>query len=105
MEVHISPDAIYAHSEDIVARVIEGEIIIVPLISGIGDTDDELYTLNDSAREIWDLLDGQRDIVAIAAELSGVYDAPLDEIKEDISGLVKELLKRRMLVEINVLKK
>ena len=45
-------DAVYTPSEDIVAREIEGEIIIVPLVAGIGDMEDELYTLNDTGKAI-----------------------------------------------------
>jgi hypothetical protein len=43
---------IYEPSEDIVARVIEGELIIVPLVAGIGDLEDELFTLNETGRAI-----------------------------------------------------
>jgi hypothetical protein len=37
MEEKIVLDAIYAPSEDVVAREIEGELIIVPLVAGIGE--------------------------------------------------------------------
>ena len=37
---------IYMRSEEIVAREIEGELIVVPLTAGIGDMEDELYSLN-----------------------------------------------------------
>ena len=53
MEAKVDLDAIYAPSEDIVAREIEGELIIVPLVSGIGDMEDELYTMNETGRAIW----------------------------------------------------
>ena len=46
MESTVSLDDVYTLSQDVVAREIEGELIIVPLISGIGDIDDALYTLN-----------------------------------------------------------
>jgi len=42
----INRDSVYAVSDDVVAREIEGEIIIVPLVAGIGDLEDELFTLN-----------------------------------------------------------
>lgn len=38
-------------------RVIEGEIIIVPLVAGIGDMDNELFTLSDTRKAIRDKLD------------------------------------------------
>jgi hypothetical protein len=42
----ISLNAVLVPSEDVVTREIEGEIIIVPLVAGIGDLEDELVTIN-----------------------------------------------------------
>ena len=97
MEVRL--DAAYALSEDIVARVIEGELIIVPLTAGIGDLEDELFTLNETGRAIWERLDGRTPLRAVAAALAAEYDAPPEEIERDVLGLVGELLRRKMLVE------
>jgi hypothetical protein len=89
-------DAICAPSEDVVAREIEGELIIVPLAAGIGDMEDELYTLNDTGQAIWGKLDGARTLGQIAAELAEEYDAPADAIQRDVVGLVSELAWRNM---------
>ena len=94
-------DAIYSPSEDIVAREIEGELVIVPLAAGIGDLEDELYTLNDTGRAIWARLDGQTSLGQIAAALATEYDAPQDAIERDVLGLVQELARRRILVEVS----
>lgn len=96
----ISRDAVYAPSEDIVARDIEGEIVIVPLVAGIGDLEDELFTLNETGKAIWDRLDGRRSLNQIIAELAAEYQAATDEIDQDVLGLVAELVRRRMLVAI-----
>jgi hypothetical protein len=85
-------------SEDVVAREIEGELVIVPLTSGIGDMEDELYTLNDSGKAIWDRLDGKKTLSNIVDELINEYDVDRNEIEEDVIGLVSELLKRKMLL-------
>jgi len=90
---------IYAASEDIVAREIEGELIIVPLASGIGDLEDDLYTLNETGRAIWDRLDGKRSLEDIAADLSEKFEAPEGEIERDIVGLLEELLRRRIVFQ------
>ena len=91
-------DAICAPSEDVVAREIEGELIIVPLTAGIGDMEDELYTLNETGRAIWNRLDGARSLRQIASELAAEYSAPAADIERDVAGLVGELARRRMLV-------
>ncbi len=96
----IDMTTIYIPSDEIVAREIEGELIIVPLAAGIGDMEDELYSLNETGREVWQRLDGQHTLAQIAAELSEEYAEPPVEIEKDVQGLVAELLKRRMLVAV-----
>lgn len=99
----INIDKIYVPSEAIVARVIEGELIIVPLVAGIGDMDDELFTLNETGKAIWENLDGKTKLKAVIEKLSDDYDAPPELIQIDVLGLVNELVKRRMLVEQSAL--
>ena len=93
---------VYVPSGEIVAREIEGELIIVPLAAGIGDMEDELFSLNETGRDIWSLLDGVRDVAAIARELGKAYDAPLEEIEQDVCGLLGELLKRRIIISTTI---
>lgn len=90
---------IYGPSEDVVVREIEGEIVIVPLASGIGDLEDELFTLNETGRAIWSRLDGRRPLDGIVRELLAEYDVPENVVREDVVGLLQELLDRRMIVE------
>ncbi len=94
-------DGVYAPSDDVVAREIEGELIIVPLVAGIGDMEDELYTLNEAGRAIWRRLDGHTELGGIVADLAEDYHAPPGEIERDVLGLVEELFSRRMLVEVS----
>jgi len=101
METEVRMGSVYAPSEDVVAREIEGEIIIVPLVAGIGDMEDELFTLNETGKNIWGRLDGKKTLNAVVAELAGEYGAPTDEIAKDVTGFVSELLKRRMLVAVS----
>src|SRR3990172_4898546 len=85
-------------SEDIVARNIEGELIIVPLVAGIGDAEDDLYTMNETGKAIWARLDGRRTLRAVSAELVAEFNAPPGEIEKDVLGLINELLRRKMVV-------
>lgn len=93
-------DTVYAISDDVVAREIEGEIIIVPLVAGMCDLEDELFTLNETGKAIWDKIDGQRSIGQVIDELSAEYQAEPEEIDTDVLGLVEELARRRMLVAV-----
>ena len=98
MELTITLDNICAPSEDVVAREIEGELIIVPLAAGIGDMEDELYTLNETGKAIWTHLDGVRTLRQLVAELAVEYDAPVADIERDVTGVVTELARRKMLI-------
>jgi len=89
---------VFAPSEDVVARKIEGETIIIPLVAGIGDLEDELYTLNETGQAIWEKLDGGKSIQTIVNELSTEYGAPAEVIQEDVVGIIKELARRRIIL-------
>ena len=94
-------DTIYLPSEKVVAREIDGEVLIIPLGAGIGSLEDELYSLNETGREIWRRFDGMHTIRMIASELAEEFDAPLNSIEADICGLFDELVKRGILVEVS----
>ncbi|MEW6532976.1 MAG: PqqD family protein [Thermodesulfobacteriota bacterium] len=99
MDTDASLEKIYVPSQDIVAREIEGEIVIVPLVSGIGDMDDELYTLNETGRAVWKLLDGKRTLKEVTEELSEEFEG--NDIVQDVLGFVSELVQRRILIEVS----
>jgi hypothetical protein len=99
MKEKIDLSRVYGPSDDVVVREIEGEIVIVPLTSGIGDLEDELFTLNETGRDIWTRIDGSRPLGAIVQELAAAYDAPEGLIRTDVVGLLQELYERRMIVE------
>jgi hypothetical protein len=97
MESSITLETICAPSDDIVAREIEDEIVIVPLIAGIGDAEDELYSLNPTGQAIWQKLDGQRTLKNVAAALADKFDAPLANIETDVLGFAREMTRRGIL--------
>jgi len=101
MPTHIRYNSTFTPSEHIVAREIEGEIVIVPLTAGIGNADDELYTLNDTGKEIWKRLDGKRTLQDVSRELSAEFEDSTGQIEKDVIGFADELLKRGILVEIS----
>ena len=102
--MEITLDAKYVPSEDVVARMIEDELVIVPLVAGIGDMDDELYTMNETGKAIWSRLDGEKSLRTLAAELATEFSAPPGEIEKDVLGLMTELTRRKMIVVSNEMK-
>jgi hypothetical protein len=97
MESSLTMNSICAPSEDIVAREIEGDIIIIPLVSGIGGSNDELYTLNETGQAIWLLLDGTRTLGEVAAFLSQKFAFLPEKINADVLGFAGEMTLRGFL--------
>lgn len=93
-------ESICTPSEDVVAREIEGELIIVPIAAGIGDAEDDLYALNETGKAIWARLDGKRTLRNVSTELAAEFNAPPGEIEKDVLGLAAELTRRKMLVAL-----
>lgn len=89
-------EKVYAPTRNVVARRIEKELIVVPLVSGIGDAEDELYSLNESGEQVWRLLDGSRNLQQVVDELCNVFSGKPEVIRRDVMGLVTELLRRKI---------
>jgi hypothetical protein len=97
MEIQVTVDTICVPSEDVVAREIEGDMVIVPLVAGIGDANDELYTLNETGKAIWKKLDGQRSLEKVSEELIEEFSSSAEAIKADVLGFATEMVQRRIL--------
>ena len=101
MSAQLTLNSICAASDAVVAREIEGDVVLIPIESGIGDAEDELYTLNETGKAVWQLLDGKRSLREVAQALSSAFDGPPAEIEGDVVGLAEELWKRRILIEVS----
>ncbi len=90
----------YRPSEDIVAREIEGELLIIPLVSGIGDGNDNIYSLDETGREIWKRLDGHSSVAQIISDIMKIYTTAPGTIEQDVLGLIDELERRKIIVKV-----
>jgi len=91
---------IYAISPDIIAREIEGELIILPFQSGVGNIEDDMYTLNSTGKAVWERLNGADTLDRIIDDISREYDAPVSQIKADVLELIHLLLEKQMITRI-----
>ena len=97
MRTQMSLDVVCSVSEDVVAREIDGEIVIVPIVAGIGDGEDEIYTLSETGKAVWQRLDGRRTLKDVASLLTHEFDGPLAKLEQDVLGFANELVQRGML--------
>ncbi len=72
-----------------VTRRLAGETIVVPVSSRVGDLD-AIYTLNEVASRVWTLLEVPTSVQNIAAVLCDEYDAPAEQVTNDLAELLAE---------------
>lgn len=51
----------------------------------------ESYELSDTAAAVWRLIDGERDVAAIAAAIAAEYEVEPDVVRADVAELLAEL--------------
>ncbi len=100
IEMIVDIQKYYKTIDEAIARQIEGETVIVPLVSGIGDLDAEIFSLNSTGTVVWEKLNGAVTLNDVIMNISKDYDIPYDQIKEDITNLVEKLLKKGLIIEM-----
>lgn len=58
----------------------------------------EYFTLDDVGGRVWELCDGTRTDEAIAAALADEYDAPADQILDDVRALLDDLAESNLVL-------
>ena len=100
MQAKAKLDQVYTISEDLVARKVQGEFIIIPLSSGLSKTNEELFTLNHSGQAIWEKIDGKRTLSRIIEKLCREFSVSKLTMTKNVLGLMEELIKRKMVVAL-----
>ena len=81
---------IFEKDSNCVTRQIGTETIIVPVRASAADLR-AIYTLNESATEIWHRVDGRTSVQQIAQHLCSVYEVQLPEAEGDVGELLNTL--------------
>jgi len=80
----------YKKDPNIVSRKIANEFILVPIRHNVGDLE-SIYTLNEVAARIWELIDGKRTVGEIRDKLLQEFEVTPQEAEKDLSGYIGEL--------------
>ena len=83
-------DRVYGKSDSVVFRKIGDECILVPIRKDVGDLD-SIYTLNETAARIWELIDGKTRVGEIKERLLLEYDVTPSQAEGDLLEHLKQL--------------
>lgn len=91
------PEKIYVKNPDVVFRKIAGEFILVPVRQKVVDLK-SIYTLNEPAAFIWELIDGKNNASYIKGRVAETFDCESAQIDSDINDIF-EKFKGLVLIE------
>ncbi len=83
-------DGLFQKASSIVSRKIADEMILVPIRRKVGEVEC-LYTLNEVAARVWELLDGKTSLQAVRDTLFGEFAVGEQEAREDLMVLIEQL--------------
>ncbi len=81
---------VFLKDPNIVSRKIAGEVILVPIRQNVGDLE-SIYTLNEVAARIWELIDGKRQPEDIKKVIVEEYEIEEEEAEKDLLELLSQL--------------
>ena len=82
----------YQRDPNIVSRKIANEVILVPIRHNVGDLE-SIYTLNEVAARIWELIDGRRNTDQIRNIIIEEFQVSAEEAEQDLNEFIKKLEK------------
>ncbi len=89
----------FIRSQSVVARVVAGETLIVPIRAKVGDLA-SIYSFNGTGSLIWKLLESPRTVAELANAVAEEYEVDLTHAERDVTEFVSEM-KAVCLVEVS----
>jgi hypothetical protein len=82
---------IFVRSQSVVSRRVSGETLIVPVRGKVGDLA-SIYSFNEVASLIWQLLEMPRDVSELVSAVEREYDVDPQLAQQDVSKFLNEML-------------
>jgi hypothetical protein len=87
-------ERIIAKNGDVSWRSIEGNCVLLHLVSGV------YYTLDSVGRFIWESLDGEKPLADVLKEVLDRYDVEETKAREDLLEIVDDLLREELALTV-----
>ena len=91
----------YVRSDSVVARVIGGETLVVPVHGDVGDLA-SVYSFNETGTRIWEALDCPRSVDELARIVEGEFVITAEDARSDIERFLAETCAKGIVKQIAV---
>ena len=95
----LSQQARYKRNQDVVSRNIQGELVIVPIRSGVGDLN-SLYTLNPVGSVLWDFMNEGHTIGEMVERVCDEFDVTAAQAQSDIETFLDSLMAEELVQSV-----
>jgi hypothetical protein len=89
----------FIRNQEVVSRKIEGELIIVPIRSGVGDLN-SLYTLNPVGSVLWDFMVEKHTVAEMVNRVCNEFEVTEAQAEQDIETFLESLLEEKLVLSI-----
>ena len=89
----------FVRNQGVVARKIQGELIIVPIRRGVGDLN-SLYTLNAVGAVLWDFMKESHTIGDMVARVCDEFDVTASQAQRDIEAFLDSLVQEQLVESV-----
>ena len=79
-------------NEEVAAKVIDGEAIIINLANGV------YYSMDKVGAFVWDLLQSGHTLESVVGAVAGRYDVSREQAESNVQELVQELVEENLVV-------
>jgi len=89
----------FIRTQDVVARQIEGELIIVPIRRGVGDMN-SLYTLNSVGSVLWEFMAEEHSLTEMVARICDEFEVTASQANSDIQAFLDSMLEEKLIQSV-----
>jgi Coenzyme PQQ synthesis protein D (PqqD) len=86
----VTKEETLVRSRSVVARVVSGETLIVPVRGKVGDLA-SIYSFNGTGTLIWKLLESPRTVAQLAEAVAQEYEVEPEQAERDVASFVGEM--------------
>jgi len=95
----ISVDVRFIRNHDVVARNIQGELIIVRIRRGVGDLN-SLYTLNPVGAVLWDFMNEGHTLGEMVRRVCDEFEVSTSQAQQDIEAFLDSLMQEQLIQSV-----
>jgi len=85
----------FVRNREVVARQIEGELVIVPIRRGVGDLN-SLYTLNQVGSVLWNFMNEGHTIEEMVSRVCDEFEVTATQAQSDIQNFLDAMLEEKL---------